>query len=147
MLNAQRHSLRDHCLPAELLLLLGVHVVVVIDQRHGAFAAVAPTFQELEVWEPVAVTAPAPPILHRNGHGLVAVKSVIRMKMILLVFERLVRPVQAEIVQSVPSYTAALFGIQDILDFAVGHPEVCDLVEHFHRDFIVVAVDVALHLL
>ena len=67
--------------------------------------------------------------------------------MVLLVFERLVCPVQAEIVQCVSSNTAAFFGIQDILDFTVGHPEVCDLVEHFHRDFIVVAVDVAFHLL
>lgn len=115
MLDTQRNSLRNHCLSTKFLLLFGVHVVVVIDQRHGAFTAIAPAFQELEVWEPVAVTTPSPPILHRNRHGLVAVKSIIRMKMVLLVFERLVCPVQAEIVQCVSSNTAAFFGIQDIL--------------------------------
>ena len=79
--------------------MLIVHIIIVVNESHGALAAVAPAFQKLKIGQSVAVSAPASPVIHRNSQRLAAVKAVIWMQMILLVFEVAVCPVKAKIVQ------------------------------------------------
>ena len=69
------------------------------------------------------------------------------MKMVLLILEVPVCPITAQIIQCIPGYTTAFFCIQNILNLAICYTKICDLVEHIRCYFIIIAIDVALHLL
>ena len=67
--------------------------------------------------------------------------------MILLVFEISVDPVKSQEIQRLSRNTATFFGIDDVINFAVCHSKITHLLKHIDCDFIIVVVNVTLHLL
>ena len=67
--------------------------------------------------------------------------------MVLGIFQPWVNPIQTEKIQCVTGNAAALFGIDDVINFSFGNSQLVHLLQHVYGNLKIIAVDVALHLL